>query len=286
MLTGDQANLVVVPNRSLGGRLLVYAQKSDRGGHHDVDGNEQARRRTRGEDEGGPAVAGADELPCRDDADAVARRGPHRVPRPWTACSSSTIRRIRQSGCSGRTATRCGGASNGSRRRGCGLIVVFLIRRRCWGQRRVMEESSRPCGSSAPKWPGPGAGDPQGDPQRQIPSGPTGTVWMMARWTAPDGQARRGWISVTPGDAAGGSVRSGHPSDSLTWPLLRHSQVERMSYWPNGWQCSCWDFCCALAGAGASPVAGVVADWNRAWCSRATVYPGTLGCDQPSRTRR
>jgi len=31
-----------------------------------------------------------------------------------------------------------------------------------------------------------------GNAQRQIPSGPGGTVWMMARWTAPDGQARRG----------------------------------------------------------------------------------------------
>jgi len=49
-----------------------------------------------------------------------------------------------------------------------------------------------------------------GNAQRQIPSGPAGTVWMMARWTAPDGQARRGWISVTPGDAAGGSVRRVH----------------------------------------------------------------------------
>jgi hypothetical protein len=47
----------------------------------------------------------------------------------------------------------------------------------------------------------------QGSAQGQIPSGPTGTVWMPARWTAPDGQARRGWIPVSPGDAAGGSTR-------------------------------------------------------------------------------
>ena len=108
----------------------------------------------------------------------------------------------------------------------------------------------------------------QGNSQRQIPSGPTGTVWMMARWTAPDGQARRGWISVTPGDAAGGSVRVWvTPSGSLTWPPLRHSQVQAhiaLAEWLAVLMLGL--LLCLAAGAGRVLFARRrLADWNRAW---------------------
>ena len=110
----------------------------------------------------------------------------------------------------------------------------------------------------------------QGDPERQIPSGPTGTVWMMARWTAPDGQARHGWISVTPGNAAGGSVRVWvTPSGSLTWPPLRHSQVGAhvaLAEWLAVLVLGL--LLCLAVGAGHVLFARRrLADWNRAWCA-------------------
>ncbi len=67
----------------------------------------------------------------------------------------------------------------------------------------------------------------QGSAQGQIPSAPADQFWMPARWTAPDGQERRGWIPVSLGDAASGSTRVWvTPSGSLTGPPLRHSQVQ------------------------------------------------------------
>ena len=108
----------------------------------------------------------------------------------------------------------------------------------------------------------------QGNWQGQIPYGPGGTVWMMARWTAPDGQARRGWISVTPGDAAGGSVRVWvTPSGSLTWPPLEHSQVQAhiaLAQWLAVLVLGL--VLCLVAGAGRVLFAQRrLADWNRAW---------------------
>jgi hypothetical protein len=102
----------------------------------------------------------------------------------------------------------------------------------------------------------------------QIPSGLAGTVWMMARWTAPDGQARRGWISVTPGDAAGGSVRVWvTPSGSLTWPPLRYSQVQThvaQAEWLAVLVLGL--LLCLAVGAGRVLFARRrLADWNRAW---------------------
>jgi len=47
----------------------------------------------------------------------------------------------------------------------------------------------------------------QGSVQGDNSAAAAGTVWIPARWTAPAGQARRGRIPVSPGDAAGGSVR-------------------------------------------------------------------------------
>jgi hypothetical protein len=108
----------------------------------------------------------------------------------------------------------------------------------------------------------------QGNAQRQIPSGPAGTVWMMARWTAPDGQARRGWISVTPGDAAGGNVRVWVTSSgSLTWPPLRHAQVRAhiaLAEWLAVLVLGL--LLCLVVGAGRVLFARRrLADWNRAW---------------------
>ena len=37
--------------------------------------------------------------------------------------------------------------------------------------------------------------------------GPSGTVWMRAHWTAPDGRARKGWIPVDPKTTVGSSPR-------------------------------------------------------------------------------
>jgi len=46
-----------------------------------------------------------------------------------------------------------------------------------------------------------------GSAREQIPAGTAGRVRMPARWTAPDGQPRRGWITVTLADAAGRSAQ-------------------------------------------------------------------------------
>ena len=157
------------------------------------------------------------------------RPGPDRVPKLRTARSSPTAKRMRRS-------RMLGWDGNPLRRRidrveaavVAGLIAAFLI-------------SAPVLGAAAGHWSDSAGMREQraemawrlvpatvhGSAQRQIPSGPAGTVWMMARWTAPDGPARGGWISVTPGDAAGGRVRVWvTPSGSLTWPPLRHSQVQ------------------------------------------------------------
>jgi len=108
----------------------------------------------------------------------------------------------------------------------------------------------------------------QGSARWDNSSAAAGTVLMPARWTAPDGQARRGWIPVSPADVAGGRVlvrvtRSG----SLTGPPPGHSQVQAHT---------------ALAGWAAVLVLGLLlsiaggagrvllarrrlADWTRAW---------------------
>lgn len=60
--------------------------------------------------------------------------------------------------------------------------------------------------------------------QRDGSPGPTGTVWVLARWTAPDGQPRSGLVPVSPAAPAGSRRwiwvnRAG----SLTGPPPRHS---------------------------------------------------------------
>jgi hypothetical protein len=62
--------------------------------------------------------------------------------------------------------------------------------------------------------------------QRDNAPAPAGTVWKRARWTAPDGQAHRGWAPVHRGTAVGRSSpvwvnRSG----SLTEPPLQAIQL-------------------------------------------------------------
>ena len=104
--------------------------------------------------------------------------------------------------------------------------------------------------------------------QQVVFAGPAEAVWRPARWTAPDGRPRGGWILVSPGTAAGTRVRVWvNRSGSLTgWPLARAQLQGRM----------------AIAGALAVAVLGVVlglaggagrflfgrrrlADWDKAW---------------------
>ena len=108
----------------------------------------------------------------------------------------------------------------------------------------------------------------QGHAQGQIRSGPAGRVWMPAHWTAPDGQARRGWIPVSLADVADGSAlvwvtRSG----ALTGPPLRHSQVQAdivIAEWLTALVLGI--LLCLAGGAGRVLLARRrLADWNRAW---------------------
>ncbi len=71
-----------------------------------------------------------------------------------------------------------------------------------------------------------GAAARQGDPQW-----PAETVWTMARWTAPDGRPRQGWIPVRPGTSPGSGTRvwvsrSGTPTGL---PLRRAQADEWMA---------------------------------------------------------
>jgi hypothetical protein len=53
-----------------------------------------------------------------------------------------------------------------------------------------------------------------------------GSVWVLARWTAPDGQARQGRIPVTPPAAAGATARVWVTrSGSLTGPPLTQPEL-------------------------------------------------------------
>ena len=57
-------------------------------------------------------------------------------------------------------------------------------------------------------------------------SGPPGTVEMLARWTAPDGRVRRGWIPVSPETEAGSSTRVWvSRAGALTGQPLRPAQL-------------------------------------------------------------
>ena len=108
----------------------------------------------------------------------------------------------------------------------------------------------------------------QGSAQGQIPSGPTDKIWMPARWTAPDGQARRGWILVSLGDATEGSVRVWVTrTGALTGPPIRPSEVHAhiaVAEWLTALVLGL--LLCLAGGAGRVLLARHrLADWNRAW---------------------
>jgi hypothetical protein len=108
----------------------------------------------------------------------------------------------------------------------------------------------------------------QGSMPGQIPSGPADRIWVPARWTAPNGQARRGRIPVSLTDAVSGSTRVWVTrSGSLTGPPLRHSRLQAHIAIAEWLTALVLGLLLCLAG-----VAGQIllarrrlADWNRAW---------------------
>jgi len=63
--------------------------------------------------------------------------------------------------------------------------------------------------------------------QRDAFSWPSGTIWIRARWSAPDDQPRQGWIPVDSGTMPGSSARVWvSRTGSLTGPPLRPRQLE------------------------------------------------------------
>jgi hypothetical protein len=64
--------------------------------------------------------------------------------------------------------------------------------------------------------------------QRDVSPGPDGTAWRPARWTAPDGRPRSGWIPVSPQAPADSSARVWvNRSGSLTGQPLQRAQLQR-----------------------------------------------------------
>jgi hypothetical protein len=98
--------------------------------------------------------------------------------------------------------------------------------------------------------------------------GPADTVWKPARWTAPDGQPRSGWIPVSPGAAAGSSVRVwvnrfGSPTGS---PLARAQLQGRIAIVGVLTVTVLGIMLCAVGGAGRFLLSRRrLADWDRAW---------------------
>ena len=197
------------------------------------------------------------------------RPSPDRVPRPRTA-RSPAIKRMRRS-------RMLGWDRNPLRRRidrveaamVAGLIAVFLISAPVlaavagyWiGSAGMREQRAEVAWRLVPA-------TVPGSAQGQIPSGPAGKAWMPARWTAPDGQARRGWILVSLGDAAGGSTRVWvTPSGALTGPPIRPAQVQAhiaMAEWLTALVSGL--LLCLAGGAVRVLLARRrLADWNRAW---------------------
>ena len=61
--------------------------------------------------------------------------------------------------------------------------------------------------------------------QRDGSPGSAGAVWVLARWTAPDGQRRSGLVAVSPAVAAAGSTRVWvSRAGTLTGPPSRHAR--------------------------------------------------------------
>ena len=140
------------------------------------------------------------------------RPGPDRVSGSRTARSSPVTMRMRRS-------RMLGWDRNPLRRRinrveaamVCGLIAVFLISAPMLaavaghrtGSASMQEQRAGVAWRLVPA-----------TVQSQIPSGPAD---MSARWTAPDGQARSGWIPVSLADAPGGSTGVGHQGGLADW---------------------------------------------------------------------
>ena len=69
---------------------------------------------------------------------------------------------------------------------------------------------------------------PGSSPQRDFSSGAAATVRILARWTAPNGQPRSGWLPFRPGTVPGSSVRVWvNRQGSPTGPPLRQMQLQR-----------------------------------------------------------
>lgn len=197
-------------------------------------------------------------------------RSPDRVPGSRTARSSPTIKRMRR-------ARMLGWDRNPLRRRidrveaavVAGLIAMFLLSAPVvaavaghWtGSAGMREQRAEAAWRLVPA-------TVHGSAQGQIPSGPAGTVWMQARWTAPDGQVRRGWIPVSLGDAADGGTRVWvTQSGSLTGPPLRDSQVQAHIAIAEWLTALGLGLLLCLAGAAGRVLLARhrLADWNRAW---------------------
>ena len=111
-----------------------------------------------------------------------------------------------------------------------GLIVLFLIAApvlamvagnwtRTAGLRQERVEAT---------WSQVSATVPRGSyPQRDFSSGAAAAVTILARWTAPNGQPRHGWLPVSPGTKPGSSLRVWvNRRGSLTGPPLRRTQLQ------------------------------------------------------------
>lgn len=106
--------------------------------------------------------------------------------------------------------------------------------------------------------------------QRDDSSGSARKVWVLARWVAPDGQRRSGWVAVSPAVAAGGSTQVRvNRAGLLTRPPLRPGQR------PGGIAIGrvlapyvlAFMFLLFLAGHAGQRLLGRrrLADWGRAW---------------------
>jgi len=104
--------------------------------------------------------------------------------------------------------------------------------------------------------------------QRDVAPGPAGTVWKPARWTAPDGLPRSGWIPVSPGAVAGSRVhvwvnRSGSPTGR---PLRRAQLQGRIAMVGVLTATVLGIMLCVAAGAGRFLFARHrLAAWDKAW---------------------
>jgi hypothetical protein len=108
----------------------------------------------------------------------------------------------------------------------------------------------------------------QAGPQGDHFSWPVAAVRVQAHWTAPDGQVRRGWISVSPAEVDAGSVRVWVTwAGSLTGPPLPQSQVEANIAVAEWVTVPAAGLLLWLAGGAGRVLLDRrrLADWNRAW---------------------